>query len=165
MVTAMRALPRGFTLIELMMTLAVLAVLTTLAAPSFRSLIASQNVKAAASSLQSSLLFARSEALKRNRSVALAPRESGNWARGWTVQCADCGDVRDLLGTSPIPDAGVQIAASADSVVYQASGRVQDSEACFVVFSADQATPQQRYVLIDLTGIPRVSADKPSPNC
>ena len=62
----------GFTLIELMVTVAVMAIFSTLAAPEFRRLIAAQRVRAAASALNESLWLARSESIKRNTSVTFS---------------------------------------------------------------------------------------------
>lgn len=60
---------RGFTLIELVVTVAVLGILTTMALPSFRSFLASQRIKTASFDLMSMITIARSEAIKRNTDV------------------------------------------------------------------------------------------------
>jgi len=73
---------RGFTLIELMITLAIVAILSSLAAPSFRELVATQRVRSAVSALNESLWLARSEAIKRNAAVEFAFANVGN---GWSV--------------------------------------------------------------------------------
>jgi type IV fimbrial biogenesis protein FimT len=73
---------RGFTLIELMVTISIVAILSTLAAPSFRRLIAQQRVKAATFALSESLWIARSEALKRNNDVTFTFTTA---ASGWDV--------------------------------------------------------------------------------
>lgn len=70
-----RSLPsrrRGFTLIELMVTVALVAVVSTLAAPSFRELMAAQRTRSAASAFVESLWLARSEAIKRNAAVGFS---------------------------------------------------------------------------------------------
>jgi type IV fimbrial biogenesis protein FimT len=83
---------RGFTLIELLVTIAIAAVLAGLAAPSFRDLIANNRLKSHTSALHTSLLQARSEAIKRNSRVVVCKSSdgatcatSGDWQQGWVV--------------------------------------------------------------------------------
>lgn len=75
---------QGFTLVELLTVIAVMAVVTTLAAPGMRSFGLSQKAKTVSHDLVSDLLVARSEALKRNREVTVEPLEGG-WNEGWAV--------------------------------------------------------------------------------
>src|SRR5690348_9314619 len=77
----------GFTLVEMLVTLSVLGVLLTLAAPSFRQLILNQGIKSASYDLFSALQYARSEAVKRNGSISLRAGASadGAWTTGWRV--------------------------------------------------------------------------------
>ena len=62
---------KGFTLIELMVALAVLAILATIGIPSFQRLVAEYRVSSQANATQSALQFARSEALKRRGDVVI----------------------------------------------------------------------------------------------
>ncbi len=75
---------RGFTAVELMVTVAILAVLAALAAPSFNALAERWRVRQAAEELQSTLYFARSEAIKRGGDVVLRA-EGSAWNNGWKV--------------------------------------------------------------------------------
>lgn len=63
---------KGFTLIELMVTLAVLAILAAVGIPSFQRLAAENRVSSQANSTQAALQFARSEALKRRCDVVVS---------------------------------------------------------------------------------------------
>lgn len=77
---------RGFTIIELVIVVVIVAVLAALAAPSFRSFMVNQRVKTASFDLYSTLLFARSEAIKRPAgSLLITPINASNWADGWSV--------------------------------------------------------------------------------
>src|SRR5258708_27326981 len=77
----------GFTLIELVVTLTVLAILATVALPSYQNFVLTQRVRGASYDLMTSLVFARSEAIKRNASVSMT-HAAGGWAQGWTVSAA-----------------------------------------------------------------------------
>jgi type IV fimbrial biogenesis protein FimT len=61
----------GFTLIELMVTIAIAVILVSLAAPSFRSYLVKKKVEGTLAELSSDLQFARSEAVSRNQTVRM----------------------------------------------------------------------------------------------
>ena len=83
---------RGFTLVELMIVLAVAAILLGTAVPAFTGLIRSSALASATNDLFAAFLVARSEAVKRNARVAVcksangaACAQSGGWEQGWIV--------------------------------------------------------------------------------
>lgn len=84
----------GVTLIELMVTISVLAVLTALAAPSFTPLIERWRVRGAVEDLQTTLYHARSEAIKRGGGVTITAID-GDWSKGWTVEDANDEEVQN----------------------------------------------------------------------
>lgn len=65
------ARPGGFTLVELAMVLAVVAVLSAMVAPSFKHMVARHRLMAAAHTLQADLAYARHEGLRRGQDVHL----------------------------------------------------------------------------------------------
>ena len=79
---------RGFTIIELMIVITILAIFIMLAAPSMGNLVRDQRIKTATGDVYATLAFARSEALKRNTNVAVIPA-SGDWAGGWRIEKTD----------------------------------------------------------------------------
>jgi type IV fimbrial biogenesis protein FimT len=78
--------PRGFTLIEVLIVIVIAGVLATLAAPSFREYIFNQKIRNASFDLIASLSYARSEAITRNAAVDVVPVSTSNWANGWSVR-------------------------------------------------------------------------------
>ncbi len=83
---------KGFTLIELMVALAVLAILTGLAAPSFLGMMRDNRLVAQTNEFLGALHLARSEAVKRNRAVVVCKSADGEtcdtstqWHEGWLV--------------------------------------------------------------------------------
>jgi type IV fimbrial biogenesis protein FimT len=96
---ARRAPPRrhlGFTLVELMVGLAILGVLMLVAVPSFNDAILSNKLSGVANTFSASAQLARSEAIKRNSGSSTPLRmcrssdglncaTSGGWEQGWII--------------------------------------------------------------------------------
>jgi type IV fimbrial biogenesis protein FimT len=79
---------RGFTLVELMVTVVVLAVILALGVPSMAGFVRTSKVRSAQSELIASLMLARSEAVKRGATVGIAassPTTGNEFNAGWTV--------------------------------------------------------------------------------
>lgn len=79
---------RGFTLLELVVTIAVLAVLTAVAFPSFESSFRTNRVATATNELLASLSLARSEAVRVNGTAGICASKDGStcddkWESGW----------------------------------------------------------------------------------
>jgi len=85
---------RGFTLVEMMITVAILAVLLAIATPSFNSALLGSRLTSYANNLVASANLARSEAVKRNANISLCVssngtscESTGEWKNGWIVAC------------------------------------------------------------------------------
>jgi type IV fimbrial biogenesis protein FimT len=136
---------RGFTLIELLVTLTVMIIMLGVGIPSFKNFTATQRVKTAAADIATALLIARSEAVKRNKTVTIAPVTAGDWTSGWTIQESATVVVQQEALK------GLAITGPA-SLSYQPNGRA-GAAASFEVASTvtDSA---KRCVKVDLTGLP-----------
>ena len=143
----------GFTLVELMVTLAVFAILIARAVPSMQQIVASQRVRSVASDIASDLVIARNEAVKRGDNVQLAPSDSG-WAG---VQPLKVTSSSELLSSRNATGSGVTFAASPLTVTYDKYGRLSGA-ASVVRFSINSGSASQRCVSVDPSGRPKSMA-------
>jgi len=167
---------RGFTIIELLVVVMVVAVLATIALPNLSGVIVRTRLKTAASDLHTSLVFARSEAIKRNCRINVVAA-AGNWSQGWSVKT-------DLTCPQPPPNPPAEIvltkqdpyqsltinttnaaylAAAVPSVTFSGTGRETGSGGAgvaFVIISSPlDLTIRARCVTIDPSGRAAVRQD------
>lgn len=91
---------KGFTLIELMITLAIVAILLTVGVPAMKKFLQGSQLIASTNELHSALHIARSEAVKSNARVTICSSDDGtscsgstNWRDGWIVFVAATSDL------------------------------------------------------------------------
>ena len=98
----------GFTLIELMVTVAIFAILIAVAVPSYRETILAKRVYATANDFAAALSLARMEAIKRGRTVRICVSSTGvncedkPWTDGWLIGVAPGVDAVDSLTPTPV---------------------------------------------------------------
>lgn len=78
---------RGFTLIELIVTVAIVAILAAIAFPQFQEITLRMATTTNTNNMVNALNIARSEAVKRGRPVAVIPI-GDDWSKGWQVVAA-----------------------------------------------------------------------------
>jgi type IV fimbrial biogenesis protein FimT len=164
---------RGFTLIELMVTLTVLGVLALVAAPSFNDAILSNRLTGFANSFVASANLARSETIKRNTAVTVCPSSdgatcagSGGWHQGWIVMCkykttapgvcVSDGTENLVIYKQAALNTGYHFTGTETSLVFQAVGGVSAQDS-LTLCRASPVGNQERTVTVKASG--RVSVD------
>lgn len=124
---------QGFTLIELMVTVAVLAIILAIAVPGFQSFIASSRVTTVTNDFVGALTFTRSEAIRRGARVTLCKSsdgasctDAGGWQQGW-IAFLDT----TRAGASAAVDAGETVVAHFNATP---TGMIVVGDAAFVDF-------------------------------
>ena len=137
---------QGFTLVELVVVMIIVAVLAGLAAPSFKSFIVND--------LVSHLTLARSEAIKQNENVTIASTSTTSaWQNGWSISGAG-GDTVKTQGAYPKLTISTGSGTGPSSITFNRSGRAGSSVTFQIADLADGVTPESRCVTVGLTAQP-----------
>jgi type IV fimbrial biogenesis protein FimT len=124
----------GFTLIELMVTIAVLGITLSIAIPNFQNAVLNSRITAQANQLMTTLNYARSEAVKRAAPVTVCSTDGGgvcagtkDWSTGWLVFAdangdgtVDAGEV--VLRVWPALKSGNTLSAGNQRITFTAAG-------------------------------------------
>jgi type IV fimbrial biogenesis protein FimT len=181
---------RGFTLIELMVTLAVMALLMLVAVPSFQSTIASSRVTTVTNDLVGALASARTEAIRRGVRVTVCASADGascltgsDWSQGWVVFTdinrnaaidtdSDPNTVDDVvLATSPATPAGIGVKGDASAerfVSYAPDGQPKTATGAVwsgnlqICSDSSQLGDARRARLLDINTTGRVHTSTPT---
>lgn len=147
----------GFTVVELMVTLAVVAILAAMAVPTMRSVIENSHIRTTGQSLQNGLAMARAEAVRLNTQVEFVLTGAG-----WNIQRVSDGSLlREASGKEMASGTTVTTTpAGADRVTYDAFGRPvalnpSDDSATVtqidIVATSPSGTPSYKPLRIQLT--------------
>ncbi|MBZ4192818.1 MAG: Tfp pilus assembly protein FimT/FimU [Candidatus Contendobacter sp.] len=168
---------KGFTLIELIITLAIAAIVMTIGVPAFQDMIRNNRMIAQTNDFISALSFTRSEAIKRGRPVVLckssggaACATTGPWDQGWMIfvdtnnnAAVDAGEeilrIHDALsgGNTLVGNSNVvtYISYSSDGVSRLKNGGTFQSGT--LTFGLCNSSHQQNTIVINETGRARIA--------
>jgi type IV fimbrial biogenesis protein FimT len=169
----------GFTLIEAVVVIAIIAILTALAAPSFKNLIQSNAISGSVNSFLSDMRFARSEAIRRGGSVVIcrstSPETSpacngtnnaaNDWRTGWIIfddlnkdGNLDSGEPV-LRVQGPITNVDSIVANSEYQFKFNATGRLPGGATGIKFGGSNFPTTSQRMVCVSVGGRTRIAGD------
>jgi prepilin-type N-terminal cleavage/methylation domain-containing protein len=129
----MKRRSRGFTLMELMVVLAIAATVLVIGVPNFRDFQRNNRITAAANSMLGLVLSSRGEALRRQTSIAMCPSANPTsvtavcgTGTGWisfvdtNATCTRTAS-QDLVGSSTV-DTDVNVAWNGDCIIFSSTG-------------------------------------------
>jgi type IV fimbrial biogenesis protein FimT len=139
----------GYGLTEILLAFVIASVLAAIGMPAMQEFLTNQRLKSTSTDLFTSILRARSEAIKRNKDVTLAP--ATNWNTGWTIPSPNAGEpALATFTTRP----KIEVAGPGGGVTFTAAGRVKGDAG--PQFSIRAANGKASCITIDLGGRPNV---------
>jgi len=148
----MRSRSQGFTVIEAMVVVGIIAILAGFAAPAMNQLIRTQKVRSISYDLFADLTYARSEAIARGHNVEIASKSGNDWGgSGWSIRDLATGEqLRDQSATSK----GVSFTADTSGLTFLPTGRTA-ANAAFTIKPVESAPDdQKRCIRITPSGRP-----------
>jgi len=153
MVTSMKRWQYGFTLVEMVVTVALLGILLAIAVPGLRQLTLNQGVKSATFDLFSALEYARSEAIKRPGEIVTlkaGASTDGAWSTGWRLMAS----TTKLRSWTVATNVSVADKNSLTQVTFGKDGHVTAAPVLEVKPVTSITGVEARCVLVDLIGRP-----------
>jgi type IV fimbrial biogenesis protein FimT len=169
---------KGFTLVELLITMVVVSILLATGVPSFMQFIKNNRITGQANSFVVSTQMARNEAVKRGASTTLCASEdliscSGStvWSSGWIafsdlnrdgiintlddstpISGSTCLEAEDCLIQAVAGPVRSTLTASASSIRFLPTGRLSDGEVTLILKADDCDQKQKRSIIITAQG-------------
>ena len=170
---------QGFTLLQLVIALAILAILTSIAVPGMELLVQASRVQTEAHRLMTSIVLTRNEAVKRNSPVSMCPSSmaltgkpvcDGIFADGWIVfsnrdrdRVVDAGE-DEVIRIFPALPAGLTITnrkgtiPASETITYRADGS-SGRNRTFLLCPPSGSKAKSRSIVMNIVGRPRMASD------
>jgi type IV fimbrial biogenesis protein FimT len=169
------AVQAGFSMIELLTVVAIVAVMASVGIPSLLDMVRSAQLRSSTSQLYDAIIRARSEAVKRNLEVDVQPGTkcvvpaSDNtelWTTGWSVWSLDSKGNCDTLQQQYPATTNTNIEPKAGGISYLPTGRISSTSASsFTLKTTTTATIPARCIVISASGQPSIRTGEAKDAC
>ena len=153
----------GFTLVELIVGIAILGILLAIAVPAYNGFVKNSCLTTKAVDVVSALQLARAEAVKRNAQaqVSQTGTTSGDWSDGWAVTSG--GQTLRVFEPSGCPTTTVTASGNATQIVYDnkgflLGGTAVDFEICDDRDNTSSGSAPGRQISVSSTGRPSTNS-------
>ncbi len=155
----------GFTLLELMVTVAVIGILAIVAMPGVTAMVNHSRLSGQTEELVSSLQLARAEAIRRNVRVTICPSTNGSTCTASTAWTSWIVHGMDNTAAPPVDDiirnsaaaTGVQVSGPAAGIAFKPSGLIDTQQALNVCMPTAYPAQNQRVLNVMISGVVSVS--------
>jgi type IV fimbrial biogenesis protein FimT len=138
---------RGFTLIELIITIAIASILLSVGVPSFTEMIRNNRITAQANEFITTANLARSEAIRRGTTINVSSTSGNNaWQNGWSMTVAS--DSTVLRQTAAL-GGGNTLTGSVSTFAFNSQGYSNNTDTLTL---CNSNTTKGREIKIALTG-------------
>ena len=126
---------QGFTLVELMITVAIMVIIATIGVPSFNSIINTNRLQGPANEVLAAMNFARAEAVRRNNTVIVCKANTAfsacstgtsDWPGLLVMETNAAGAATNVIRVVSF-DTALKVNASVDTIRYNAQGFIRNA--------------------------------------
>ena len=149
----------GFTLLELLIAIALVGILSSLAVPAFQETMARSRLTSATNLMVGSLNYAKSEAIDRQQLVIVRP-VNDDWEDGWEVVADPGGGAEEQLKVYQSSASSLSMTSTDDSFSFAATGFRDfggNAAAASNVLVEDTESDDQRRICVNIGGGVRVT--------
>ena len=139
---------KGFTLVELMVTVAIAAILLGVAMPAFQSTARNNAVRATTNDLISSINLARQQSMSMRTQVELSPA-AGGWSNGWQLTFDDSSAGEDAEFT---PRRNVSVTSTSSDLVFRSRGGLENGGNVEFTIVHDDSSTSSRTICVSFFG-------------